>query len=118
MARYPSGNDLLCEERGARLRGALSRRLGKPPLRAGFIVKLDDGHGPDDPLHLVAEIKGFRGLDAQLKAETMKTLWVPGINNLGGFGRWAFVEFTDAFAIKDEYAALIAGLLLPKRKSA
>ena len=29
-----------------------------------FIVLVDDGHGPDDLLHLVIEIKGYRGEDA------------------------------------------------------
>lgn len=65
-----------------------------------FIVRVDDGRGPDDPLHLVVEIKGFRGSDAQVKAETMQALWVPGVNNLGSFGRWAFAEFTDAFEME------------------
>ena len=25
-----------------------------------FIVLVDDGHGPSDPLHLVVEIRGYR----------------------------------------------------------
>ena len=29
-----------------------------------FIVLVDDGHGPGDLLHLVVEIKGYRGEDA------------------------------------------------------
>ena len=36
-----------------------------------------------DPLNLVVEIKGFRGEDAKDKANTMRTYWVPGVNNLG-----------------------------------
>ncbi|RVD04789.1 hypothetical protein EN749_35320, partial [Mesorhizobium sp. M7A.F.Ca.ET.027.02.1.1] len=67
-------------------------------------VQIDDGRGADDPLNLVVEVKGFRGLDAQLKAQTMETLWVPGVNNLKTFGRWGFAEFRDAFAIKEEWA--------------
>ena len=63
------------------------------PLSPDMIVRIDDGHGAEDPLNLVLETKGFRKGDAQLKAETMKTLWVPGVNNLGGYGRWAFEEF-------------------------
>ena len=50
----------------------------------------DDGHGPDDLLHLIVEIKGYRAEDAKFKAETMKTYWVPGVNHLGTHGRWAF----------------------------
>lgn len=45
-----------------------SYRDGATPRRylPDFIVKLDDGNGPDDPLHLVVEIKGWRAADTQL----------------------------------------------------
>ena len=76
-----------------------------------FIVKIDDGHGPDDPLHLVVEVKGFRKGDAQLKAETMKTRWVPGVNRLGTYGRWDFLELTDAFEMKREFGQVVTGLV-------
>jgi type III restriction enzyme len=72
-----------------------------------FIVQVDDGRGPDDPLNVVVETKGFRGLDAQLKAETMATQWVPGVNNLGTFGRWAFKEFCDVYEIEAAFAKLV-----------
>jgi type III restriction enzyme len=72
-----------------------------------FIVRLDDGG--EEPLNLILETKGYRGLDAQLKAETMKTRWVPGVNNLAVWGRWAFAELTDPFAIQDEFEKLLDG---------
>ena len=75
-----------------------------------FIVKLDDGHGPDDPLMLVVEIKGERDIDDQIKAETMRTLWVPGVNNLGDFGRWNFIELRDAFNMDQDYKAAVTVL--------
>lgn len=75
-----------------------------------FVIRLDDGHGPADPLHLVLEIKGFRGLDAELKASTMRTLWVPGVNRLEDFGRWAFAELRDAFEFERLYGELVADL--------
>jgi type III restriction enzyme len=46
-------------------------------------VQVDDGHGPDDLLNLIVEIKGYRGEDAKDKKLTMDTYWVPGVNNLG-----------------------------------
>ena len=46
-----------------------------------FIVRVDDGHGEDDMLNLVVEIKGYRGEDAKEKKETMDTYWVPGVNH-------------------------------------
>ena len=38
-----------------------------------FIVLVDDGHGADDPLHLVVEIKGYRREAAKEKKSTMDT---------------------------------------------
>jgi type III restriction enzyme len=72
--------------------------------RPDFIIHVDDGHGPDDPLHLIVEIKGYRGEDAKEKKSTMDTYWVPGVNNLATYGRWAFAEFTDVFQIQDDFA--------------
>lgn len=72
-----------------------------------FIVLVDDGHGPDDLLHLIVEIKGYRGQDAVAKAETMKTYWIPGVNHLGTHGRWAFAEFCDVYEIQADFAAKV-----------
>ena len=68
-----------------------------------FIVQIDDGYGPDDPLNLIAEVKGYRAEDALAKAETMRAYWVPGVNNLGNCGRWAFHEFTQEFDMQSEF---------------
>jgi type III restriction enzyme len=68
-----------------------------------FIVLVDDGHGPDDPLHLVVEIKGYRREDAKEKKSTMDTYWVPGVNYLGTSGRWAFAEFTEVYQIEADF---------------
>tara|TARA_Y100001933_G_scaffold261751_2_gene317220 strand:+ start:4971 stop:8012 length:3042 start_codon:yes stop_codon:yes gene_type:complete len=75
--------------------------------RPDFILQIDDGKGADDPLNLVVEIKGFRNEDAKDKADTMATYWVPGVNNLGTMGRWAFAEFTDKWTIQTEFEGVI-----------
>ncbi len=72
--------------------------------RPDFIVLVDDGHGADDLLHLVVEIKGYRGEDAKEKKSTMDTYWVPGVNHLGTHGRWAFAEFTDVWEMELDFA--------------
>ena len=72
--------------------------------RPNFIVHVDDGHGDDDLLNLVVEIKGYRGEDAQVKKLTMDTYWVPSVNNNGKYGRWAFAEFTEVYAIESDFA--------------
>ena len=71
-----------------------------------FIVQIDDGHS--DPLNLVVEIKGYRQEDAKDKANTMRNYWIPGVNNLGFYGRWAFAEFTVVFEIQSDFDNLIA----------
>ena len=72
-----------------------------------FILLVDDGHGDDDLLHLTVEIKGYRGEDAKEKKATMDTYWVPGVNNLGHFGRWAFAEFTEVYQIEADFKARV-----------
>ena len=69
------------------------------------------GSGRGDPLNLIVEIKGFRGEDAKEKANTMRSYWVPGVNNLGSFGRWAFAEFTEVFEIEAEFGKLVDSLV-------
>ena len=35
---------------------------------------------------------------------TMDTYWVPGVNNLGAYGRWAFVEFADVYQMQHDFS--------------
>jgi len=70
-----------------------------------FIVVVDDGRGDDDLLNLVCEVKGYRGEDAKEKKNTMETYWVPGVNNTGKFGRWAFAEFRDPMVMENQLSA-------------
>ncbi len=80
-----------------------------------FIVHVDDGHGEDDPLNLVVEIKGFRNDDARAKKSTMDTYWVPGVYNLGTYGRWAFAEFRDVHDIEAAFDSLISRMVNQRR---
>ena len=68
-----------------------------------FVVLVDDGRGGDDLLRLVVEVKGYRREDAKDKKKTMDAYWVPGVNNLGTFGRWAFAELTDVYAMEEDF---------------
>ena len=87
-----------------------------------FIVMVDDGQGrpnaagardggsgdgQEDPLHLIVEIKGYRREDAKEKKSTMDTYWVPGVNNLEHYGRWAFAEFTEVYRIETDFEARV-----------
>ncbi len=72
-----------------------------------FIVRINDGHGDDDLLNLIAEIKGYRREDAKDKKSTMETYRVPGVNNLKQYGRWAFAEFTEVYQIQTDFEAKV-----------
>ncbi len=69
-----------------------------------FIVIVNGGH---DLLHLVVEIKGYRREDAKDKKATMENYWVPGVNYHGRYGRWAFAEFTDVYALESDFEARV-----------
>ena len=71
-----------------------------------FILLVDDGRD-DDLLHLIVEIKGYRGEDAKDKKATMDTYWIPGVNRLGTHGRWAFAEFTDVYEMQTDLKATL-----------
>jgi type III restriction enzyme len=73
--------------------------------RPDFIVLVDDGY--EDPLHLIVEIKGYRREDAKDKKSTMETYWVPGVNNNGQYGRWAFAEFTEVYQMETDFKAKV-----------
>ena len=77
-----------------------------------FIVRVDAGQG--DILNLIVEIKGYRREDAKVKAETMRAYWVPGVNNLMRFGKWAFAEFKEVFEIENKFAEVIDNLSINK----
>jgi type III restriction enzyme len=72
-----------------------------------FIACLDDGHGANDLLNMIVEVTGEKKKDKAAKVATARTLWVPAINNHGGFGRWAFIEIADPWDAQN----LIRGFL-------
>jgi type III restriction enzyme len=72
-----------------------------------FLIRIDDGEGPDNLLNLILEVTGERKKDKEAKTTTARTLWVPAVNHHGGFGRWAFVEVTDPY---DDVVGLIRSI--------
>ena len=60
-----------------------------------FIACIDDGHGEDNFLSLIVEVTGRKDKEKEAKVSTARTLWVPAVNNYGGFGRWGFLEIND-----------------------
>lgn len=72
-----------------------------------FIARLDDGQGRANPLNLILEVTGEKKPDKAAKVATARALWVPAVNNHGGFGRWGFVEITDPWNAKNQISAIL-----------
>jgi type III restriction enzyme len=51
--------------------------------------------GLEDYLNLIVEVSGEKRKDKAAKVETARNIWVPAVNNHGGFGNWAFIEISD-----------------------
>jgi type III restriction enzyme len=76
--------------------------------RPDFIAVVDDGHGADDPLHLVLEVKGQRKGRDDAKHDTMRALWVPSVNALGRFGRWDFLMVEGPYEVAEKIRDSVA----------
>ncbi len=76
-----------------------------------YLIRLDDGHGPDDLLNLVLEVSGEARKDKAAKVATTRNLWIPAINNHGGFGRWEFLEIVDPWDAKNSMRGFLNGNL-------
>ena len=60
-------------------------------------------------LNLIIEVSGEARKDKAAKVATARTLWVPAVNNHGGFGRWAFIEISDPWDAKNTMRAFLRG---------
>ncbi len=58
-------------------------------------------------LNLILEVSGRERKDKAAKTATARNLWIPAINNHGGFGRWAFLEVTDPWNVKNIIRAFL-----------
>ena len=85
--------------------------MGKPRnYYPDYLVKVDDGHGPHDLLHLIVEISGQEKADKQAKADTATTTWIPAVNALGTAGRWAYIELRDPASVIRDLKKFLKGL--------
>ncbi len=70
-----------------------------------FLVRLRDP-GDGLPRTLIVEVSGYKPSGpTEEKAATARNLWVPAVNNHGGFGRWHFLEITDPTTAKADLKA-------------
>jgi type III restriction enzyme len=73
-----------------------------------FIVHVKDSKG--EILNLIVEVTGEKKKEKASKVAAARNLWVPAINNDGGFGRWAFIEISDPWDAKNTIRAELARL--------
>jgi type III restriction enzyme len=75
------------------------------PYIPDFIVKIEM---PDKSiLHLVLEVTGKKDDKKTMKVKTARKFWVPAINNMERFGKWAFLEIQD---IHETQNLILAGI--------
>ena len=66
-----------------------------------FIVRLDNG------VNLVIEVKGFVNEDVNNKRTAIEGQWIPGVNRLGSYGKWAFGQFESVFSMEQDFEQFI-----------
>jgi len=72
-------------------------------------------HG-EEHLNLIIEVTGEKKKEKAAKVATAKTLWVPAVNNHGGYGRWAFLEIADPWDAQNIIRGFLATLSQPESR--
>jgi type III restriction enzyme len=65
--------------------------------------------GEGEVLNLILEVSGEAKKEKAAKVSTARSLWIPAVNNHGGFGRWAFIEIVDPWDAKNTIRAFLQG---------
>ncbi|MDE0503451.1 MAG: hypothetical protein OXM00_03185 [Paracoccaceae bacterium] len=81
-----------------------------------FVACIDDGRGQDALLNLIVEVTGESKKDKAAKVATACSLWVPAINNHGGFGRWGFIEIADPWDVQNLIRGFVKQLHVEPKK--
>jgi type III restriction enzyme len=69
-----------------------------------------------EPLNLIIEVSGRDKKEKAAKTATARNLWVPAVNNHGGFGRWAFLEVTDPWNVQNTIRMFLSADDTEKRR--
>jgi type III restriction enzyme len=72
-----------------------------------FLVRVQHG---EEPLNLIIEVTGEKKKDKVAKVATARNLWVPAINNHGGYGHWAFLEISDPWDAQNLIRAFLVNI--------
>jgi type III restriction enzyme len=77
-----------------------------------FLVRLKPLKDEDQTRTLIVEVSGSHKPPGPTKekADTARNLWVPAVNNHGGFGRWSYCELKDPAQFRQDLETAIAAL--------
>jgi type III restriction enzyme len=80
-----------------------------------FLVKIRTPEITQE-VNLIVEVSGEKRKDKDAKVETAKNLWIPAINNHGGYGKWSFIEITDPWDSKKAIRSHLEQLAAEERE--
>jgi len=77
-----------------------------------FLVRLKPIEGEEETRTLIVEVSGSHKPPGPTKekADTARNLWVPAVNNHGGFGRWSYCELKDPAKFRQDLEIAISAL--------
>ncbi|MGH3304407.1 MAG: restriction endonuclease, partial [Streptosporangiaceae bacterium] len=77
-----------------------------------FLVRLQPFAEETETKTLLVEVSGSHKPPGPTKekADTVRDLWLPAINNHGGFGRWSYCELTNPATFRPDLETAIAAL--------
>jgi type III restriction enzyme len=71
-----------------------------------FVARIRTSSGV---LNVILEVTGQKDKAKEAKVATAGALWVPAVNNHGGFGRWAYIEVRGPWDAKNQIRAFLGG---------
>ncbi|BAS32095.1 BPTD_3080 family restriction endonuclease [Dehalococcoides mccartyi] len=98
--RLEEMDEVVCYVKNARLGFTIPYTINNQThqYEPDYIVRLKTPSG--EIINLILEVTGERKPEKIAKVATARNLWVPAVNNHGGFGRWEFLEITDTGEVK------------------
>ena len=77
-----------------------------------FLVRLKPREDDEETRTLIVEVSGSHKPPGPTKekADTVRNLWVPAVNDHGGFGRWSYCELKDPAEFRQDLDLAIAAL--------
>ena len=82
-----------------------------------FIARVKTNSSDEELVSIIVEIKGMKNEKVKLKKETIEEKWIPGVNAMGKFGRWRFIQIEEKHEIEPEFNLLVDSIVNQSEKS-